>query len=181
MNTIASLPAPARLSPADARAFATAQLDRLMGFYPRIDGKASFLLALNVSMLGLMALNFPVRDMTSPRGLAGILAAIALFLALWRLGYVFFPHLAPGERMSLIYFRDIALDTWRNYHQALTTTSEDALLEDLSCQIWRNSKILRIKYDETQLALKLMVVALLPWLLLLLAAALRAGKFLTST
>lgn len=165
------------LSPQDARAFATTQLDRLMGFYPRIDGKASFLLALIVTMLGVMAINFPIQKIGSPRGCAGIIAALLLVLSLWRLCYVFFPHLTSGEKLSLIYFGDIAREQWREYHNSLASVSEQELIEDITCQIWRNSKILKIKFDETQAALIFMIMALPFWFTLLFAAALRAGKF----
>lgn len=169
------------LSPADARAFAATQLDRLMGFYPRVDGKAAFLLALNVAMVGLLAINFPVNDIGSPRGVVGIFAVVFLALALWRLGFVFFPHLEPGEKLSLIYFGDIAKQGWSEYHRALLYTSDAEVLEDLTCQIWRNSKILKVKFDETQSALIFMILAMPFWLMLLFAAALRAGKFVLGT
>jgi hypothetical protein len=56
--------------------------------------------------------------------------------------------------------------------------TEDELLEDLSCQIWRNSEILKIKFDKTQSAFLFMLIAVPFWLLLPSAAALRAGKFM---
>jgi hypothetical protein len=171
----------APLTAVDVRAFATSQLDRLMGFYPRVDGKASFLLTLNVTMVGLLALNFPVNDFGSSRGVIGFIAFFFLGLALWRLGFVFFPHVEPGEKLSLVFFGDVAKQRWPDYHRALLRTSEADLLEDLTCQIWRNSKILKVKFDETKLALISMIFALPFWLMLLFATALRAGKFTLGT
>ena len=161
----------------NSTAFATAQLDRLMGFFPRVEAKATFILALNVAMLGVLASNFPVRDIDSPRGCFGIIAALLLILSLSQLYVVFFPHLKPGEKPSLVFFGDIADAGWRAYHKADTTLTDDALIEDLTCQIWRNSEILKIKFDRTRSAFIFTLVALPFWLLLLSAATLRAGKF----
>lgn len=158
-------------------AFATDQLNRVMGFFPRVEAKASLILAINIGMLGAMAVNFPVRDILSPRGCCGIIAALLLILSLWQLYVVFFPHLKPGEKPSLVFFGDIADMGWSGYRKAVTTLTDDALLEDLTCQIWRNSEILKIKFDKTRAAFILTLVALPFWLLLLSAATLRAGKF----
>jgi len=161
----------------NSTAFATAQLDRLMGFFPRVEAKASFILALNIAMLGVMALNFPVRDIASPRGCFGIIASLLLLLSLSQLYVVFFPHLKPGEKPSLLFFGDIADMGWRAYHHAVRSLTDDALLEDITCQIWRNSEILKIKFARTRSAFIFTLMALPFWLLLLSAATLRAGKF----
>src|SRR5258707_14752793 len=87
---------PAQNSPA----FATDQLNRLMGFFPRLKAKASVILAMNIRMLGAMAVNFPVRDIQSPGGCCGIIAVLLLLLSLWPLYVVFFPT------SSLAKFRD---------------------------------------------------------------------------
>lgn len=120
------------MPPQDAKVFATTQLDRLLAFFPRVDGKASFVLALNVALLGVMAVNFPIRHIGSPRACAGIIAALLLILSFWQLCVVFFPDLKSGEKRSLIYFGDIASLGWRGYHKALKDASEDDLLEDRS-------------------------------------------------
>lgn len=158
--------------------FATAQLDRLMGFFPRVEAKASFILALNIAMLGVMAFNFPVRDLGSPRACFGIIAALFLAVSLWQLYVVLFPDLKPGDKPSLLYFRDISKMGWRGYHKAVVSLTDEELLEDVTCQIWRNSEILKIKFDRTQCAFVLTLLALPFWLLLLLAATLRAGRFI---
>lgn len=165
----------------DPTAFATAQLDRLMSFFPRVEAKASVILALNFAMLGVIALNFPIRAFDSPRGCFGIIAAVLLGVSLFQLYVVFFPHLKPGEKSSLVFFGDIAGMGWRTYHSAIMSVTTDALLEDLTCQIWRNSEILKIKFARTQIAFTFTLLALPFWLLLLAAATLRAGKFVLGT
>lgn len=157
--------------------FATAQLDRLMGFFPRVETKASFVVALNVAMLGVLASNFPVRDMGSLRGCCGIIAVIFLVLSISQLYVVLFPHMKPGQKSSFIFFGDIAAMDWRAYHLAIDSLTDDELLTDLTSQIWRNSEILRIKFGRTRCAFVSTMVAIPFWLLLLSAAALRAGVF----
>lgn len=157
-------------------AFATAQLDRLMGFFPRVESKASFILALNIAMLGILALNFPVQQVGSLPGCFGIIAALALAVSLFQLYVVFFPHLKPGDKLSLIYFGDIGLTGWRAYHQSVETLTDGELLQDLTCQIWRNAEILTIKFDRMRSAFIFTALALPFWMLLLGAATIRAGK-----
>ena len=65
-------------------AFATDQLNRLMGFFPRVEAKASFILALDIAMLGVLAANFPVRAFDSPRGCCGIIATLPMWFNLIR-------------------------------------------------------------------------------------------------
>ena len=160
----------------ESKSFAIAELDRLMGFFPRVEGKASFVLALNIAMLGLLALNYPMRHIGSPRGAFGIVAAFYIFLSVSQLYVVFFPHLKPGDKPSLIYFQDVAAMGWRRYHQAVSVLTEAELLEDLTCQIWRNAEILKIKYDRTRSAFLFTLIALPFWIFMLLALALRDGK-----
>ena len=167
---------PTALSAQDRRAFVTAQLDRLLGFFARVEGKASFILALNIAMLGIIAACYPVRDVASPRGGFGIVAALCLALSLVQLYSTFFPHLKSGEKQSLLYFQDIASSDWRAYHSAILAASEEDLLEDLACQVWRNAEILKIKFDHMRAAFLFTLIALPFWVLLLLAATILLGR-----
>lgn len=164
------------ISPQDRRAFATAQLDRVLGFFSRVEGKASFILALNIAMLGILSACYPVRHVGSPRGAFGIIAALCLGLSLIELYRVFFPHLKSGAKRSLLYFQDIAAGDWRSYHREVLSATEDDLLEDLTCQIWRNAEILKLKFDHMRAAFLFTLLALPFWALLLMAASLRSGK-----
>lgn len=147
-----------------------------MGFFPRVEGKASFILALNVAMFGVLAVNYPVHHVGSPRGAFGIVAALLLALSISQLYVVFFPHLDSGPSRSLIYFNDIASLGWKAYHKAVATLESEDLLADLTCQVWRNAEILKIKFDKTRAAFIFTLVALPFWLLMLMAVALRNGK-----
>lgn len=147
-----------------------------MAFFPRVESKASFILALNIAMLGVLALNYPIHHVGTPRGGFGIVAALYLGLSISQLYTVFFPHLNSGEKRSLIYFNDIADLGWKAYHRAVETLTPDGLLEDLTCQVWRNAEILKIKFDKTRAAFVFTLIALPFWFFMLLAVALRSGK-----
>ena len=165
----------------DPRAFTLGQLDRLMGFFPRVEGKASFLMVLNVALLGVAAINYPVRDVVSPRGIAGIAAFVFLGLSLLHVYKVFFPHLNPAPTESITFFGDIAKGTAGEYKKRVIAISEDEFLDDMACQIWRNSEILKIKFDHVRVAFIFAGLSLPPWAVLLSAVALRAGKITVSS
>lgn len=164
------------LPPPDHRAFATAQLDRLMGFFPRVDGKASAILAIDVAMLGVLGACFPISDMGSLPGIFGIIAAVLILVSLWKIYGVFFPHLKAGPKPSLLFFGDIAARDWATYHGAVTTLTEEDLLEDLTCQIWRNAEILKVKFTRMEEAFMTSLASLPFWVAPLLTASIAEGK-----
>ena len=164
------------MPPADLKPNLYAQLDRLMGFFPRIDSKATFLLAIDFAMLGVLAKAFPLFHLASPRGVFAIVAGVLLSLSLGKLCVAFLPHFDSGEHTSIVYFKDIASLGWRGYHHAVATISDDELIDDLTCQIWRNSEILKIKFAAAEAALIFMLIALPFWLMMLAAVTLRSGK-----
>jgi hypothetical protein len=161
----------------NARAFALGQLDRVMGFYPRVESKASFLFAIDLAMIGSIGVAFPVHSALSPRGFAAISATLLLVISLWHLYRAFHPHLKGTAQRSLVYFGDIAAGSADEYRAQLGSTSDETLLEDLSCQIWRNSEILSIKFAKVEVAFILTAISVLPWFVFLIAIAIRLGRF----
>ena len=84
------------------------QLDRLLAFFPRVDSKASALLAVTFAQIGVGALNLESKDFTKwwiagPAAFFG-LAVAWVMLNLYRCAY---PHLEGGHG-SLIYFNEIS-------------------------------------------------------------------------
>lgn len=154
-----------------------AHLDRLMNFFPRVDGKAAWLFAADVGVLSILALNFPYQDLGNTRSILGALAAVLSALSLIQLAFVFFPHLKGAPSSSLIYFADIAQHpTSADYRAALDAATKDALAEDVADQIWRNAEILTAKYESLQKATLLFGLAVLPWLGFLVATGIVDGK-----
>jgi hypothetical protein len=68
---------------------ALAQLDRIQAQYPRLDGKASFLFAIDVTLLATIALNLPLGTMDAWLSALAILAFALLVFSITRLHYAF--------------------------------------------------------------------------------------------
>ena len=132
------------------------QLSLVLGFFPRVDGKASVVLAVETGMLAVLSSRFPgFHAMTSPSWLllAVSLALIAAsFFFLYRTAY---PDIKGGEQ-SLIFFREIAGRTEANFTKQFAAQTEDERMRDALGQVWRNSVILRMKFDALRVAFVLM-------------------------
>jgi hypothetical protein len=76
-----------------------------------------------------------------------------------------------GGANSLIYFREIAKRTETRFIDDFIAQAEDAHTRDLLGQVWRNSEILKMKYDALKIAFVLSALALIPWVIFLALAA----------
>lgn len=161
----------------DQRTFVLGQLDRTQSMFARVEGKASFLFALNVAMLALMAVNLDLRHPFGWHGVCVALAGLLLASSLWNLYSAYAPSLDGAKRPSLLYFRDIADRTESSYCAALKDAPEADLVDDAMSQVWRNSQILAKKFSRVQRAFSLTMVSVVPWVLFLAAVALDEGTF----
>jgi hypothetical protein len=150
-------------SPQDERKEARDQLTLILSFFPRVDAKASAILAINTGMLAVLASNAPHVFHMSVFSyvLAGITVAM-IAASLWFLYRVAFPALDGGHQ-SLIYFREIGRRTESNFIDAFVAQEEGARIKDLLGQVWRNSCILTSKFDALKRAFILMALAIIPW------------------
>ena len=142
------------------------QLNLVLGFFPRVDSKASVVLAINSGMLAVLASNAP------PGASIPVWSIIAASLTLlmiagsfWFLYKVSFPILSGGQQ-SLIYFREIANRTEARFIDEFVAQDEKARLRDVLAQVWRNSEILKMKFDALRWAFVLMAASLVPWVVL---------------
>ncbi len=159
-------------------AAASSQLDRVLGFFPRADSKISALFALNVGMLTVLVLNFSAKDVDAWHlMLLGGLVVVGLGASLVLLYTASFPQLAGGEQ-SLVYFREIAKRTESNFIEETKQCDPKKQLADLLGQVWRNSQILRMKYDRTKWAFIATAVTLPVWLAQLLLAGIAHANFI---
>ena len=142
---------------------AAAQLDRVLAFFPRADAKGSVLLAVDTGMLAVLASNSPPSSSFDWIILITLLPVLLLGMSLWHLYMGAFPSLKGGHD-SLIYFREIAKRAESRFIEQFTTQSEEAYLNDLLSQIWRNSEILKEKFNHISAAFNWMALAILPWL-----------------
>jgi hypothetical protein len=155
----------------DLAEFSCKQLDRILGFFPRAEAKASFLFAVNTSILGITALNLRPADFTIWHVMA--LAATTVGLGLASLFFLYrcsYPNLDGGER-SLIYFREIAKLREAEFIDTFMKLEEEALARDCLGQVWRNSRILAVKFSALKVAFILTAIELLPWVAYLVATA----------
>ncbi len=147
------------------------QLDRVLSFFPRVDAKSSVLLGVNIAMMAYLVINLPpIKNW----GMEMIYAAGALFLLLISLICLYlgaFPHLEGGKD-SLIYFREIAGNTEAEFVNKIQARSSEDYLNDLWKQIWRNSEILKKKFNFIEWAFRLTSYSIIPWIVSLLIFAL---------
>jgi hypothetical protein len=144
------------------------QLNRVLGFFPRVDAKISVLFSVDIAMLALLAGKAPIGALqwNSFPTLVALLAVALVALSLFFLYQASFPRLAGGHR-SLLYFREIAARKETAFIDEFREQSEDAYLKDMLGQVWRNSEILKQKYDYLKYAFIALICALLPWLVAL--------------
>lgn len=144
------------------------QLNRVLGFFPRVDAKVSVLFSVDIAMLALLAGKAPISTLQWNLfpSLVALLALTLVALSLFFLYQASFPRLAGGHR-SLLYFREIAAREEAVFVDEFREQSEDAYLKDLLRQVWRNSEILKQKYDYLKYAFISLICALLPWLVAL--------------
>jgi hypothetical protein len=151
------------MTPSKLFDIATDQLDRVLGFFERADKKSSFVFVFDTGLVAILSLNFHATDLflwyvTLPLGLAALLIGASLY-CVYRSS---FPNLKGGNG-SLFYFREIADRTEANFITEFTASNETGLAADILGQVWRNSEILREKYDFLKYAFRLSAFALAPW------------------
>jgi hypothetical protein len=142
---------------------AVTQLDRILAFFPRADAKASVLLAVDTGMLAILAGNFPPSSSFDLIILTTLLPVSLLGISLWHLYMGAFPRLKGGQG-SLVYFREISNRTEARFIEEFTAQSDEAHVKDLLSQVWRNSEILKEKFDHISSAFNWMALAIPPWL-----------------
>jgi hypothetical protein len=147
----------------DERKEARDQLTLVLSFFPRVDAKASAILAINTAMLAVLASNGPPLATMSVASyiLAGVTGAM-IAASFWFLYRVAFPVLHGGHQ-SLIYFREIAKRTESAFISEFLEQDGSARLKDLLGQVWRNSEILNLKFHSLRWAFILMALAIIPW------------------
>jgi len=139
------------------------QLDLVLSFFPRVDTKASVVLAVDTGMAGYLATRLSVSTlMLSWQLLIPLVAFVLIGLSFWHLYKVAFPNLKGGNQ-SLVYFREIAKRTEAKFIDEFMAQKDDAYVKDLLGQAWRNSEILTEKFNHLQLAFLLMAAAIIPW------------------
>jgi pycsar effector protein len=156
------------------------QLTLVLSFFSRVDAKASVVLAINTGMLAVLSSNVaPLGTMPIMAIIAASLSILMLAGSFWFLYKVAFPALGGGQQ-SLVYFREIANRTEARFIDEFIAEDENARLRDVLGQVWRNSEILKMKFDALRWAFVLMALAIVSWVISvsLFSAHIAAGRSL---
>jgi hypothetical protein len=149
------------------------ELVLVLSFFARVDAKASVVLAVDTSMVGYLATHLPVLDAVRWwEFLAPTCTIVLVAGSFWFLYRGAFPQLKGGEG-SLVYFKEIAGRTETKFVDEFMSQQEPAYIKDVLGQAWRNSQILKAKFDDLKRSFILMAMAVLPWTVSLADFALR--------
>lgn len=147
------------------------QMDRVLGFFPRVEARINGLFGVNTLIVAVGALNVSAPDLklwfvTVP----GLLALAGLLMSYAFLYRAYFPDVKGGQG-SLVYFAEIEKRTEANYRSELLACSDEGFREDLIGQIWRNSQILCTKYVFVRKAVIATTLSFFPFFIFLAATA----------
>jgi hypothetical protein len=146
-------------------------LTRILGFFPRVDVLSSVILAIDISLLAVLAANTPaLRSISRFQIVMAILFILVIGISLYNLYKCAFPRLECEEK-SLIYFQEIARLEQLEFAREFLGQTEKDYLHDLIKQVWRNSEILQLKFRHLKFAFRFLVLALIPWIISLLIFA----------
>ena len=149
----------------------TAQLDRTLNFFARVESKSSLLFASNIGILSLMLYNVSYQDIKTWHVIVPvILASTLVAFSLSHLYIAIFPDTKGGNE-SLFYFKSIGSNTEQNYIDSFTKKTDLEMEKDLLGQIWRNSQILNDKFSHVESAYRWTLLSIIPWIFFLFASS----------
>ena len=99
---------------------------------------------------------------------------LLLGISFWHLYKEAFPSLEGGQE-SLLYFNEIAKRTEAKYIERWKSLEESEYLADLLGQVWRNSEILKQKFEHVKWAFYSLALAIVPWLVALAMLTMRTA------
>ena len=154
----------------------SAQLDRTLTFFERVESKSSLLFASNLGILTLMLYNINYNDITTWFVVVPVILACALIA--FSLGHLFiasYPD-TKGGQSSVFYFKSVAGSTEQNFIESFRSKSDSELEKDMLGQVWRNSQILDSKFSHIEKAYRLSLLSVLPWIAFLIASSVVNGR-----
>ncbi len=137
------------------------QLSRTLSFFPRAETKASIILGINTGLLALVASKFEALWCFEYWMLVIFIPLILNSLSIFFLYKSSSPQLDGGDH-SLVYFRGISTLKEKDYIQKFSKQSTNDHINDMLAQIWRNSEILKVKYDYLRYSYILLLVSIVP-------------------
>jgi len=64
-----------------------------------------------------------------------------------------------------VYFREIASRTEHRFIEQFKEQTDEHRVNDILGQVWRNSEILRAKFEALKAAFTLLAIAIVPWII----------------
>lgn len=152
------------------------QLDRVLGFFPRVEARINGLFGVNTLILVIAAVNLSAGDLslwyvTAP----GVLLVVGLLVSYYHLFKANFPDDNGGED-SLVFFKRIHQRTEADYIAEFLACDEAKFLNDLLEQIWRNACILCVKYTRVKRAILATTISVAPFIVFLITTATVHGR-----
>ena len=152
------------------------QLDRVLGFFPRVESRVNGLFGVNTLIFVVAAVNLSASDLrlwyvTVP----GAVLIVGLLVSYYHLFKANFPDDNGGEG-SLIFFKTIQKRTEANYIAEFLDCNETQFRNDLLGQIWRNSCILCVKYTRVKQAIVATSLSIAPLVIFLMGTAMVHGR-----
>lgn len=139
------------------------QLNLVLSFFSRVDSKLSVVLAMDTGMLAVLgAYAPPLKSLSSPMLIVAGSAVALLGVSIVFLYRGAFPSLKGGNS-SLVYFREIAKRTEQEFIEQFKDQNDEQHVNDLLAQVWRNSEILKAKFDALKAAFTFLALAFIPW------------------
>lgn len=142
---------------------AEANLDRLLEWISRYDGKAVAILALDTAMLGYLAsVAPPFSEWSWSFGIAMVASVGLSFASLLYLYTGSYPTTSTN-RESLVFFGTIARKSERDFVLEFTHRTDESHLADVLAQCHRNSEIIDVKFARLKTAFVLMLATVPAW------------------
>lgn len=154
------------------------QLNLVISFISMIDGRAAVVLGLNIGLLGILALNFTSIDFIYIWPV--IFPVITLTLSVMSLYHIykcFYPQLSGGDK-SIVYFKEVANRTKNTFITEFKDISNKDYAEEILAQTWRNSQIVKAKFEHLKSAFIYLLVNLVPALVSLVFLGIENKQFI---
>ena len=147
------------------------QLDRVLGFFPRVEARISGLFGVNTLIVVMAALNLSVGDLRLWYVMVpSAILVVGLLVSYYHLFKANFPD-DTGSEDSLVFFKRIQERTEANYITEFLDCSEAKLRDDLLGQVWRNACILCVKYTRVKQAIIATALSVVPLVIVLMITA----------
>ncbi|RUP07943.1 Pycsar system effector family protein [Hyphomicrobium sp.] len=146
---------------------ASDQLNRILGFFARVENKSNAIFATNTGMLAVLGVHLqwsslPIWYIVIPAVVGAVLLGVSFVFL-----YLAASPQTKGGTGSLVYFKEIANRTEADFLAEIKSCSREKYVDQMFAQVWRNAEILTQKFLYVKYAFFCTAGAMLPWLIAL--------------